>query len=391
MIRLIKFELYKIFSKKSLIIGLVAIVLLYGFVIVQEYNVYKDIFTRADEYKKFKGELTEEKLKLAKEMQKEVQKRAIVHTDPDGDTWYEYKQEDHQLSNLFEMIAMVEGDNISRTNRIKELKDNIGNKSINNYKYRKANLEYNMIKKLPDIGVYENISWMNLLGYVEGIGFMFSGILVLLGLSSIFTEEYSTKMDRLILSSKNGKNIIITSKILTSIIYILSISISLAIVHLLVNFGLYGTDELHLNIQNFWSYKHSPYNLSIIEFYGIQILVNFISVLSFGLLVVAVSSISKSVIIPFFAGLMIYFVPVFIDLETPDEMVYWYTPIMKIFKNFYYSGIAQVRDLFDQFKTLNIFGYPLLYPYAAVIIMLILGTLSTIFIYISFRRHQVKS
>ncbi|MBS4537663.1 hypothetical protein GOQ27_04260 [Clostridium sp. D2Q-11] len=394
MIRLMKFELYKIFSKKALIIGLVAVILLYGFLSLKQYKSFNDYSYNRNEFKKIEGELTKEKIKLAEEGMKEIQKRAIEHTESDGYTWYEYNQEDLDMEGIYEQVARTEGFQQRKESRIKELKESIGKlegKSNNKYEYRKAKLEYNMLQKLPKPGIYSNGLWDNLLGYIEGIGFIFSAILVLLGLSNVFTEEYSTKVDRLILSSKNGKNAIITSKIFASIIYTLIISATIAIIHLLVNFALYGTEGLHLNIQNYWSYIDSPYNISIIEFYGTQILVNFIAVLSFGLLILAISSISKSVIIPFFMGVMLYLLPVFIDFETPDEMVYWYTPIMKIFKSFYYSGIAQVRNLFDQFKTLNIFGYPILYPYAAVAIMIILGILSIVFIYFSFRRHQVKS
>lgn len=391
MIRLIKFELYKIFTKKSLLIGLVFIVLMYGFVTFQEYQRTKQFNRKGEEFEKFEGPLTEQKIKLAEEGYQEIQKKTIEHTEADGFTWQEFSSEDQRLVGLYEQVSWTQGVQQRKEDLVKELSQTIEKleqENKKNYKYKKSKLEYTMLKELAKPGIYNSDLLKNILGFFEGLGFLFSGILILLGLSNVFTEEYTTKMDRLILSSKNGKNVIITSKIIASIVYILFISITLSTVNLLMSFSLYGTEGLSLSIQNVVFLSDSPYNLTAIQFYVVEVLINFIAALSFGLLVLAISSISKSVIIPFFIGVMIYLVPVpmYYELDEP-----WMKPWGDVVRNFNYTFVAKVQSLFNSFKTLNIFGRPILYPYAAITIMIILGILSTIFIYFSFRRHQVKS
>lgn len=395
MINLVKFELYKIISKRSLLIGLLFFILIYGFGTFYDYETQKEYKNIAEkEFNRFEGKLTEEKLKLAQEGHKKIEKKAMEGSR-NGKSFLEVlSTRDRALDGVYEHVSMIAGIQKRKEERINELYNSIENNVLNDYKHKQSKLEYNMLKDISKPEIYDESFWGGILGYFDGVGFLALGAISLLGLSSVFTEEYSTRMDRLILSSKNGKSKVITSKIISAFIFIVCMCIIVFIVNFITILILYGNNVWDIPIQSFSPIAYSPYDFTTIEFLLIQILFNFVGILSFSLLVLALSSISKSLLIPFFIGGMVYILPVLIKIYLPYPKGYssygskhW----IETLENLSYVGVSKAYDLFNGFYTLNIFERPILYPYAAIVIMIILGILSTIFIYISFRRHQVKS
>jgi hypothetical protein len=101
-------------------------------------------------------------------------------------------------------------------------------------------------------------------------------------------------------------------------------------------------------------------------------------------LVLLLSALSRTALIPFFAGSVILGAPILIDkiLGVKPE---WLNAAIKLS----YVRVIQVSDLFSGFKVFNFFGTPIMYANVAVFTISSLSLVVIYFIYYSFRNHQV--
>jgi hypothetical protein len=108
--------------------------------------------------------------------------------------------------------------------------------------------------------------------------------------------------------------------------------------------------------------------------------IHLLGAFGFALLILLISSISRHSLNTFFVNGVILAIPLVMYELIQVE---WLRTIM----TFSFIYIMKVQSLFDHFKTVNVFGYPVLYPISAVILMIVV---SLTFIMITFQSMKHK-
>lgn len=66
---------------------------------------------------------------------------------------------------------------------------------------------------------YINKTWANIFYNIDQFGIAFMGVMILIGLAPLYSEEYATGMDSILLSSRYGKGQLISAKCYAAILY----------------------------------------------------------------------------------------------------------------------------------------------------------------------------
>lgn len=296
---LTKHELYKIFSRKIILITLFffAILIVLSSLVTKtdSFGDYKVFYS---EYKEFKGPVTQQKLETAKKWLKNDEKN-INYSNNGGAVKINYERQRKYA--IYRDVLNTQERVINRDNLLKGLESNLKSTGFGGYEYNVLMLKYDMYKKLPMPGTYlwGYFGTSDLIDFVKVTGFIFFGVMILLGISPIFSNEYSTKMDSIILSTKNGKSKIITAKIISLVIFTILTGMFFETVNILTlayekGIFTYAISELHDPLQSIFIYAMSPYNFSILEYYLIQTLMFIFGGIILGIMVLFISSLTKS-------------------------------------------------------------------------------------------------
>lgn len=348
---LFKYELYKIFSKKLVITGialLLALIVSMGI----RYSYVNDVI------KAYNTAITSgEKQIMISETDFEILEDIISYQDS---FWTAHKKQ---------LIALK--------NTITKLKKN--------YTYKEKELEYNYLKaiKPPIKNIYSSL-WMYVFNH--NYVYILSAFLIILGVSPIFSEEYVSKVDALILTSKNGRISIVKAKILAALTFIVIISFTACIFQTILAIGILGNGNWNNPIQINSEYKSIAYPLSMIGYFLIQFFTNLIANIALGLSILAISAKASNLIIPAFTG-TIAVVAVPIIESTQAAFPKWLNNTL----DFYYIKYIYSDCLYKNFKAFNIFGKPLLYPYLAFILMFLASISCIAIINRLFISHKVSN
>ncbi|MFZ7132487.1 MAG: hypothetical protein ACOWWR_09050 [Eubacteriales bacterium] len=388
MSQIVRHELYKIFSRKSIILIFVLFIGLY--VLFTKGDIERTIKYNSipEKYSsEFQGALTQEKIDKAVEFKEMVE-------DEDGEyrEWFSEEngaiqgsrmtEEGRILYSVSEEVAHAQLLKEDLNNRIIDLEKTLGALQ-SSYNYRRNLLEYNMLRDLKEPGIYFSEAWKKIIDFINTLGLVFVGGLVLFGVAPIFSDEYTSNMDGIILSTKNGKKKLVTAKITAAILYIILVSVAFAAINFLVSICAFGISGWSDPIQSITKYIRSPYLLSTLQYHLIQLLFQTAGGIALGLFTLAISVITRHSLIPFFIGGGIFAFPELAESFIGD------TGLLKTLTNFSYTIVMKVEALFMNFRAFNVLGFPVLYPVLAVVVMLLLSLTTVIFIYNVFRRHQV--
>lgn len=369
--RLLKYELYKIFSNKFMYLGLVIFIALNFICIHSEYNM-KSCRETYKPFKGYEGKISDEKIELAKKYKKyiETQPEDVNMGIPElsGKSYYTIK------------VSDIECNKDNYLNSLKSYEKEINNATINPLE----KTQYELIKKMGyNDEIYYTLGWDKILYYNSWTGFFFIGALIVLGLSSIFAEEYDTFVDSLILTSKYGKSRLVWAKIGAAFIYTVFVVLALYLLPFIFygwKFGLKGFD---VPIRNANFYSQSTINLKIWQFYIVQILFNIVGGFSLGLFTLLISSISKNKILTAFVSGCAFLIP---DLLQRLDM-----PFQAFFTTFSYTNFISLEYLnFHPGFMKNFLGVPIYYEYIMLIIIFVIIVISSILIFCSFRKGKVS-
>ncbi|MCL4441866.1 MAG: ABC transporter permease, partial [Firmicutes bacterium] len=254
----------------------------------------------------------------------------------------------------------------------------------NTFGYRTKALEYQMLQNTSNPVVGYSGGWAQVIDFIPTFGLVFTGALILLGLSPVFSEEYSTGMASIILSSKHGKGKVITAKILAACIYIAGLVLFFALLNTATCFLLLGTNGGGYPLQNIYLYHASPYALTLARYFIYEILVFLAGSLAFGLLILFLSSLSRSALIPLFAGGLVFATP--LALLKLGINIAWLNRLCELS----YSEVMRVKNLFISFKVYDFFGRPVLYLDVVLLAVVVYSMVSVGLTYYTFKRHQVS-
>ena len=396
---LLKYELYKIYSRKMIyvaLIGFLLIYILYAWDLSSRtgYGIHNNSEI-GNFLKETEGPLTLGKAEKAEEGLAMLRAKSVEAYAKTGgvpsDEATDYK---HALSAEDRFKLVVYNDILltwSRLEHQKTLQSHVAERlatiraeSSGEYQYREAALHYRMLTDLAPAAFYYRRGWQEIIDFFNTLGLIFMGGLILLSLSPVFSEEYSTNMDSLILSSKHGKRKLVTAKLIASTITVLSFIVFFAAVNVATNGFILGLGGSSSRLQELVKYFASPFNLTLGDYFLVQLIVHILGSAAFGLFVLLISVFSRSPLIPFFIGGSVYGIPIFLNSVLRLEGA-WVRALVE----FSYTQSIKVEDLFLNFRAFNVFGFPVLYIYVLGAFILSISIAVLIGIYQGFRSRQV--
>ncbi|MCZ0703713.1 ABC-type transport system involved in multi-copper enzyme maturation permease subunit [Natronobacillus azotifigens] len=380
-----KQECFKIFTKKSIYLVFAVIVLLLVYVnqLPISMTMREDIFEELEET--WGGPVTEEKVELARE---------AMYASDSGEVYtntFEARATDY-VQFLVVGSAMQKAEQHDRMNILEE---QIALYNEGTYEYKEASKELEMLEEVGDVhGFYLIQSWLEMFEFIEPVTHvLILSIILLIGLTPVFSEEYSSQSLDLILATKHGKAKLVTAKILASITYIAIVFLSLHLINTILNlvkFGgaagwnapIQGISE-GFDTHSLISYDSSPYSMDVWQFYLLSLVLQLLACIAVGMLVLFLSFLTKNTMITFFISGIIMAIPVLLQQLGITRGIFSYLI------HFSYTELIKVSSMFTQFRAFNVFGYPVLYPTLIFILFAVITSLLIFVTYDLFRKQQV--
>ena len=409
---LVKFELKKLFTKKMniivLIVCLFLITILFGlsgidFLASDELgNNYKGqeaINLRKEQIAQLKGTLTNERIT------EEIKDLQDLRKNPDNLVVNSYGEEDFSkkiyneyLDNRLNLLANINKVyagysssyideilkvDLENTEDFYTLRQNVIKESLNqDYSgktYTDQEKEY-WIEKSSNVETpfeYDfYYGWSNIFNSYQMT--VVTIIAVCICLSSIFSGEYQSGADNIILTSKYGKSKAITAKIIASIIF----ATIVFVVYLIFSVGsvllMFGTDGWNLPIQimNILS----AYPLTFLEAFLFNVGISYAILLGMVGLTLFLSSKLKGSIAVFIIDIAIIMIPSFFRITSQFGL--WNKTLLLMPYNSIFNNFSRMVSY--QFGNIVI-DQPLMTIITYLVIMLI----TLIFARITFKKHQV--
>ncbi|MBM7660266.1 ABC-type transport system involved in multi-copper enzyme maturation permease subunit [Bacillus mesophilus] len=362
---LLKFELYKIFKQKSIwitfifMLGMSYLSLAYPYSSAVEKDMYQD----------WEGSITDEDIQEAKIEYASLIEKEKQQVDDEKDALTD--QETMQLW-MYQKLVLSEVVMEGNEQRIQELRKEIT---------AAAEMEMAMREEISMNQFSHQTGPTQTVAFVEFGAFLVLGVMLILGLSPIYSKEYSSKMDHYLFSSKKGRKPLAKAKIVAALIYTCLVVLSWEAFNLVLNFILHGNEGWGMPIQFYTlylnpAYAESPYAFTMLEYHFIQLGIHLLAGCSFALLIVWISSLCHNALITFFISASIYIAPELLGMAES----------LQTLLTFSYISTVRVQILFTDFKAIDLFGYPVLYPIVACLVMIIAG-----FLCILATLHNIKN
>lgn len=370
---LLSFELYKIYRQKSIYI---ALIILLGLITVN--LIVHATSDNSSYYKDWEGELTQEKVDRAQA------ENAIIMDKMESEKETLTDQE-KAMSGLYKKIRNLHNLEAQRLSGV-EYFHSLEEKEIGGYVQRQNELLLKMFESYKIDQIYYSRAPSEMIDFVNVFSILISGSLILVGLASIFSNEYATGMDQFQFSSRFGRKQVVTAKIISSMIYVVSIVFVWVLYNLILRFVTYGggVDGFKSPLQEVFKYRSSTYGYDLGNYILVQIGMHLLGALGFALIVMLISAFCRHTIMSFLISGFIFGLPIAVrsifDLPMP-----WLNKILE----FSYTDVMRVEELFMEFKTINLFGQPILYPIVAIVVTIVLSMASVWLLYYTMRRKEV--
>ncbi|WEG10855.1 ABC transporter permease subunit [Pullulanibacillus sp. KACC 23026] len=354
---LFKFELMKLFQQKSIyVVGFI----LFGLISLTTPSYS---YTSADYYKPLVGKVTPAKIKL---VNKETDK--LISTYGQGLVNISDKQrEKYGILETFSMERQV----------ALNVQQRIGRLDIQHS--RKAQLERSMLDKLHLDTFNNNKAPAETIDFVNTMGLVFSGLMITLGLASIFTREYASGVANYIFTSKLGRRTIVTAKFLAAFCYTGFVVAIWVLYDTVTRLILFGNSGWSSPIQFLVKYTKSPYPFTMLEYFIVQLGTHLLAAIGFAIFVLLISALCRKVLVSFLISGSVFCLPIVWTslLSHPTNIII----------DFSYTNIMKVENLYMTFKTYNLFGHPVLQP---VVILSVSAIVSLLFLWGLYRfiRHR---
>ncbi|MCH1627043.1 hypothetical protein [Fredinandcohnia quinoae] len=347
--QLLKFELYKIFKQKIIYITFILLMIFStGFTFYHKSDMSDGI------YKQWEGTLTEEKIEQA-----EIENAKIIEKQDALETGQYFSETELIRMGIYETIAMAENAQRNVEQRLIELKKE------NNYN---TDLEKSILSKVDVSYFAYNQGPEKIIDFASIFSILLTGAILLLGLSTIYTQEYSSGVDNYMLSAKKGRRSLMWSKVAASLIYTTSVVAAWELFNIFWNVIQFGNDGWSTAIQYYFKYYFSPYGFNMLEYHLLQLGFHLLAAYSFALLILLVSSLCKNALISLIINGAIFSIP-YLIVETL-MMPNWIEDVF----HFSFIYMMNVEFFFDQFRTINLFGIPILYPILAIVCMVVIAS-----------------
>lgn len=384
---LVKFELKKIMHKKHIVITLLFFIIINIIKINFDYkksNAGKLEFNRAywTVYEKVKGSLNRENMNFVIDNYKnlsEIVDSGNFETEVKDDSTYTgYIYGD---MNLFKKLY---DDMNYRYNYSKNMQEHIKLSEENIEFYKSVNNTYEILKNKNIKTIYSNRqieSFYDTEGFYNYINYDFSSLLILmlliLGLSSVFSIEKECEMDLLLKTSKIGKVKVANAKILASFIYSMIICLIFFLVDVLVfsiNFKLEGPFSKLYSIKEF---VFTPLNISILCYCLLNDLLKIIGFFTVSIAIIFFSNIFEKAYSALLFSITTVILFIFSSINLENILFNSLNPIFLLIN----------RNLFVKYRVVNLFNYPIPIAFLHVITNTILIIVLLIITKILYKRN----
>ncbi|MBC6003079.1 ABC transporter permease [Paeniclostridium sp. NSJ-45] len=353
---LVKFELYKIFSKK------IVLVLLVGCIVASLSNTvtsYLDIRSKGLSYSSIQ--------KIGKEYEGKIitEKKHDIFKKQCGDLLTKYNNgkmlSDKEKVKAFGMTDyliwinpeyMINGKLYKFDDMKKELKRLEKEGDTNSYQYKELKYIHDLVSKKETPKYYFKFGWREATNF--NMNCMWISILILVSICTIFSNEYQSNTASIVLSSKNGQKKLTTAKIITGLIFSTFVFLIMNGIQVII-LAMHGFKGWDVPMSFLASYVRTPYTMNIGTFYVYGLIVSFIGTVLFTLLIMLVSLISKNNMISFAVSVAMLLGPEFIGRFMPTYN------LTKIFAELNIENLIGPISMFGSISTYNIFGKPVLY------------------------------
>ncbi|MDQ0115768.1 ABC transporter permease subunit [Paenibacillus harenae] len=372
---LVKFELYKIFRQKSIYIAFVLMLLLVAMSLGGQYGGSSNSY-----YHSWEGELTQQKIESS-----DAAWQAIYNKYEGKEI--EWSQEDRVKAGVLESISNLHYKETQRSGQVEALKEYLYTADKNGehgYGLRKAGLQLSMLESFKINQFYYSRGAGEIIDFMNTFGLVLSGAMLLVGLASIFSNEYATGMDQFLLSSKLGRKRLVSAKIISSMLYLVFIVVVWESFNIIYQINKYGGGGWHSPMQKLFKYSYSPYALDLITYGFVQIGMHLLGAIGLVAVILLVSAWCRHTLLSFLISGTIFAVPIVI-MNILKIDISWLTHILQ----FSITKIMAVEVLFMNFSTINLFGLPVLYPLVAIAVMIATIVLSLSLLYGTMRRKEV--
>ena len=249
---------------------------------------------------------------------------------------------------------------------IDEIKDEISTLENNNktdtYEYKNLNFVYEKVKNIEESKYYFKSGWISTTDF-NVIATLITTLIVV-GLATIFSDEYQNNSAQIMLSCKRGKNKLVLSKILTGLIYTVIMFTIVNGTYMLgaLKFDFTGWDK---PLELFKYYRNTPFDMRVIDFYITGLGVSFIGAMLFSLVTMLVSLLVRNNMISLLLSLGMYYVPTFVSGFIPiDSMA-------RVLREINLAEAVRIEGMFINPSTYNILGNPTLYSTVLISLVVI--------------------
>ncbi|WP_373600313.1 ABC transporter permease subunit [Paraclostridium bifermentans] len=354
---LVKFELYKIFSKKivmaliiiGLLVPLISTAVFYIDINKKGFSGYDDIKRLCKNYEN-QVITPKESEKLENNYQTVMRKYNKGEVVSDYNKACTFIRNDYFTPATFYILNNKMYDLKSMESSLDKLEKD---KSTNSYEYKELKYAYDLVSK-QKTPRYEFKFW-----WAMAVDFyiiqMCMAIMIIVGICTIFSNEYQSNTAAIVLSTKYGQKKLTISKIIAGLTFSITIFLIMTALQTLLP-AMNGFENWDVTINLMAFYRLTPYvTMNIGTLYISGIVINFIGVILFTLLVMLVSLISKNNMLSFAISVALLLGPKFIGGVMPIEI------LQKVFTELNIQNLIAPTNLFSKISIYNIFGNPVLY------------------------------
>lgn len=388
--RIIIFEIKKLFLRKRILIILLMLIIINIIKIYDSHTIYGRFSgdntaqlesSFSEIYNDINGKMTEEKLNYIiseyKRLEKEVSDFSFSK-EYDTTTYTGYIYGDFSLFKweFFEPLNYLYNYNTYSNSIVSKANENIEfyNRKGNDYEVRKNKIISNIYRNRKITEFYDVNGYENLLRYE------FSSLLILLiclfALLPVFLNEKETGMQQLLSTSKKGGTATIKAKYISSLLFVLIICMIFYSLDFLSFHVIYGLDGGNSPIYAIEYFKESPFNISIFSFFILSGIFKTIGILGLSMMFLLISQIFRQTIPAFIASIIVTLS--LILLNTVDYINY-INPI---------SLISNI-DVMRKFSTIGIFETPF-QIYQVLPVGVIVFNLILVFLFVCLRRSTLS-
>jgi ABC-type transport system involved in multi-copper enzyme maturation permease subunit len=346
--KLFEYELLKIFQQMSYYL-IAALLLVFAFFLIR---AIPEIDQNA--YKPYEGKVTHEKINLAN-------KEDVVLSHKNYLSNFEQDKKQVIGNYLFDHNTHVE-------NQIKI-------KNLSKQHTNVAKLELFLLRKIDYGSFYNNQGPTQTIDFINSLGAWFTGILIIVGLSTNFTGEYTSGADQFIFATKLGRISIVTAKLMASFIYTFLVVLVWFVFVLAGVYCKLGNSGWQSPIQFDVFFSSSILPLNMVEFLILCIVIHLIGALGFTILVLFISSLCNTPILSLLISAIL--------LSAPAVLSKFHSTLDNIII-FSYTNIMETKTLFEKKDVYNVLGLPIILPIiiisVSIIVTLILAWLTFRFI-----------